>query len=92
MSSPSGIPIGNTSGKSIWLVIPQRSGPLESLMSKFQELARKKVPTGDLNCPPHVRDAKQIFYKIAQATNGLTGGSDGEVDFGETGTEGDDEA
>ena len=50
------------------------------------------MPTGDPNCPPYVRNTKQIFYKIVQATNGSTGGPDGEVDFGETGTERDDEA
>ncbi len=43
---------------------------------KFQELAKKKVPTGDPNCLPHIIYAKRIYRKIVEATDGLTGGSD----------------
>ena len=50
------------------------------------------MPTGDPNCPPYIRDDKQIFYKIVQATDGLTGGSDVDGDFGETRTKRDDKS
>jgi hypothetical protein len=83
------IPIGNPDWERIWQEhtahYPTKERTAELLKLKFQELACKKVPTGDLNCPPYIRDAKQIFYKIVQAADGLTGGSD--VDFGEAGTE-----
>ena len=53
---------------------------------KFQQLACTKIPTGDPNCLPYVRDAKQIYCKIVQATDGSTGDSDDDYeDFGETG-------
>jgi len=89
--------IGNPDWERIWqehlACYPTKERTSESLKCKFQELARKKNPTGDPNCPPYVRDAKQIFYKIVQATDGSTGGSDVDEDFGETGAErNDDEA
>ena len=64
---------------------------------KFQELARKKIPTGDLECPPHIRNAKRIYRKIVLATDGSTGGSDGsdhdiDADEGEDNTEEDKES
>ncbi len=46
----------------------------ELLKRKFQELISKLNPTDDPNCPPYVREAKQISRKIVIATNGLTGG------------------
>ncbi len=36
----------------------------------------QKIPTGEPNCPPYVYSANCIFYKIVQATDGSTGGSD----------------
>ncbi len=72
------IPIENPNWECTWQEhsarCPTRERTAESLKRKFQELARKKVPTGDPKCPPKVHD-------------GSTGGSDGEVDFGKTGTE-----
>ena len=35
-----------------------------SLKRKYQTLHRKKTPTGDPNCPPNVRRAKRIHYRI----------------------------
>ncbi len=35
-----------------------------------------KIPTGDPNCPPHVRNAKRIYYKIVLVTDGSMGGSE----------------
>jgi hypothetical protein len=85
------IPIGNPDWERIWqehsACYPTKERTSESLKRKFQELASKKNPTGDPNCPPYVRDAKRIFYKIVQATDGSTGGSDVDEDFGETGAE-----
>jgi hypothetical protein len=52
----------------------------ESLKCRFQELVCDKIPTGDPNCPPYICEAKQISWKIVLATNGSTGGSDGEVE------------
>ena len=89
MSSPSEIPIGSTAGKNIRPRYLTKERIAESL--KFK-LAHNKVHTGYSNCPPCICDAKRIFCKIIQATDGLTGGSDVYVDFGETGTERDDEA
>ena len=39
-------------------------------------MAHKKVPTGDQNCPPHIRSSKRIYRKIIQATDGSDGESD----------------
>ena len=91
------IPIGNPDWERIWQEhsarYPTKERTSESLKRKFQELARKKNPTGDPNCPPYVRAAKRIFHKIVQATDGSTGGSDVDNDFEETGVErNDDEA
>ena len=91
------IPIGNPDWERIWQEhsarYPTKERTSESLKCKFQELARKKNPTGDPNCPPYVRAAKRIFHKIVQATDGSTGGSDVDDNFEETGVErNDDEA
>mgnify|MGYP006142657583 CR=1 FL=1 len=91
------IPIRNPDWERIWQEhsarYPTKERTSESLKRKFQELARKKIPTGDPNCPPYVRAAKRIFHKIVQATDGSTGGSDVDDDFEETGVErNDDEA
>ena len=80
------IPIGNPDWERIWQEhsarYPTKERTSESLKRKFQELARKKIPTGDPNCPPYVRDAKRIFYKIVQHTDGSTGGSDVDEEAG----------
>ena len=56
------IPIGNPDWERIWQEhsarYPTKERTSESLKRKFQELARKKNPTGDPNCPPYVRAAK----------------------------------
>jgi hypothetical protein len=53
------IPIGNPDWERIWQEhsarYPTKERTSESLKRKFQELARKKIPTGDPNCPPYVR-------------------------------------
>ncbi len=50
---------------------------IQSLKQKFQELACKKVPTGDPDCSSHIRLAQRVFRKIVVATNGSTdAGSD----------------
>lgn len=38
----------------------------ETLKRKFQSLYLKKMPTGDPNCPPNVRLAKQLYQEIRQ--------------------------
>jgi hypothetical protein len=43
---------------------PLRPREYPNLMSQFNKFASKKPPTGDPNCPPLVRRAKQITRKI----------------------------
>ena len=38
----------------------------DSLKRKFASFYRSKVPTGDPNCPPHVRRAKHLRYQIKE--------------------------
>jgi hypothetical protein len=60
---------------------PTKDCTAKSLKHKFQELTRTKIPTGDPNMPPHIRKAKQIYYRIVQATDGSTGGSEDGADL-----------
>ena len=46
----------------------------DSLKCKFQEMARTKIPTGDPNCPHHIRIAKRAYYKLVKASDGSMGG------------------
>ena len=77
------IPIKNPNWERIWQEhsshYSTKEWTTEQLKHKFQELACRKVPTGDPNCLPYIRYAKQIYYKIVQATDGLTGGSDRDI-------------
>jgi hypothetical protein len=61
-SSPLGIPPGSKSRKEHSSCHPTKERTTEPLKQKFQELVHKKVPTGDPNCPPYIRDAKRIYY------------------------------
>ncbi len=74
------VPIGNPEWECVWerhnSCYPNKDRTVESLKRKFQELAKKKVPTGDPNCPPHIIYAQRIYRKIVEATDGSTGGSD----------------
>ena len=54
---------------------PQKDRTAESLRRKFQTLVKKKMKTGDPNCPPHIRSAKRIYRKIVEATDGSDGES-----------------
>jgi hypothetical protein len=89
------IPIGNPDWERVWdkhvFNFPTKERTLESLKRKFQELANKKIPTGDPYCPPHIRNAKRIYRKIVLATNGSTGGSDGSDEGEDKDTEEDEE-
>ncbi len=56
------IPIGNPDWEKVWhghsaAYLTMEQTP-ELLKHKFQELVCKKIPTGDPNCPPYVREAK----------------------------------
>ena len=44
-------------------VYPERN--LDSIRRKYQTLHRMKKPTGDPDCPEHVRLAKRVKYSIA---------------------------
>jgi hypothetical protein len=52
------VPIRNPEWEHIWerqnSFSPNQDQTVELLKHKFQELAKKKVPTGYPNCPPHV--------------------------------------
>ena len=79
------VPIGNPDWERVWdrhnTRYPQKDRTAESLRRKFQTLVKKKMKTGDPNCPPHIRSAKRIYRKIGEATDGSTGGSDLEDDL-----------
>jgi hypothetical protein len=45
----------------------------EQLKKKYNRLAKTKIPTGDPNCPPSVREAKRISRLIVEKTNGTAG-------------------
>ncbi len=56
---------------------PQQDWTMESLKRKFQEMARAKMITGNLNMLPHICGAKRVYYTIVKKTDGSTGdGSD----------------
>ena len=78
------VPIGNPEWERVWdrhaSRYPRQERTAESLRRKFQQLVRTKMPTGDPNCPPHIRFAKRIFRKIVKATDGSDGES-GNGDF-----------
>ncbi len=58
------IPIGNPDWEKVWqehlAAYSAMERTPELLKCKFQELVCKKNPTGDPNCPPYVREAKQF--------------------------------
>jgi hypothetical protein len=60
---------------------PTKDYTAKLLKRKFHELARTKIPTGDPNMPPHICKAKHIYYRIVQATDGSTGGSEDGADL-----------
>ncbi len=59
------VPIRNLEWERVWerhnTCYPNKERTVESLKCKFQELAKKNMPTGDPNCPPHIKYAKCIF-------------------------------
>jgi hypothetical protein len=58
-----------------------RNRDSQSLRQKFNELVNSKKPTGDPNCPPHIRRAKLIQKRIiAKLDSG--GGSLNDDDLG----------
>ena len=72
------IPMPNTDWDTVWEAhnesFPDLNRTSDSLKRKFQEMARTKIPTGDPNCPRHIRVAKRAYYKLIKATDGSTGG------------------
>jgi hypothetical protein len=71
------VPIGNPNWEQVWdshtTCYPQKERTAKLLRCKCQELARKKMPTGDPNCPPHIRSAKRMYRMIVKATDGSEG-------------------
>ncbi len=78
------VPIGNPDWEKVWqehlAVYPRMERTQKLLKRKFLEFVCKKKITGDPNCPPYVRDAKQILRKIIVATNGSADGLSMEVE------------
>ena len=76
------VPSGNPDWERVWdrhnTRYPQKDRTAESLRRKFQTLVKKKMKTGDPNCPPHIRSAKRIYRKIVEATDGSDGESNKE--------------
>ena len=72
------IPMSNTDWDNILEIhvanFPGLNRTSDSLKRKFQEMARTKIPTGDPNCPNHIRIAKRAYYKLVKASDGSTGG------------------
>jgi hypothetical protein len=68
------VPIGNTEWEEIWerhnKGYAERDRTVESLKCKFQELVRKKIPTGDPNCPRYVRYSRLGKSKIQTSHSG----------------------
>jgi hypothetical protein len=60
---------------------------LKSLRNKFKALFTALPPTGDPNCPPHVRRAKRIKNKIMYG-NGATTATDGVTKGDQPGADG----
>ncbi len=73
------VPIGNPNWERVWdrhmACYPKKERTAKLLWHKFQELAKKKQPTGDPNCPPHICSAKCIYHLIVKARDGLDGDS-----------------
>jgi hypothetical protein len=66
------------------LDFPAHNREASSLRRKFQSLYNQNVPTGDPSCPPHVRRAKRLRYKIeerADSSNMVGGGGDADLGF-----------
>ena len=66
------------------LDFPAHNREASSLRRKFQSLYNQNVPTGDPTCPPHVRRAKRLRYKIeerADSSNMVGGGGDADLGF-----------
>ncbi len=78
------LPIGNLDWEKVWhehlAAYHTMERTPESLKHKFQELIRKKNPTGDPNCPPYVCNAKKISRKIVVATDRSTSSLDIEAE------------
>ncbi len=72
------IPMSNTNWDNILEIhdanFPGLNRTSDSLKHKFHEMARTKIPTGDPNCPNHIRIAKHAYYKLIKASDGSTGG------------------
>ncbi len=79
------IPIGNPDWEKILNEYascnPTKDCTAKSLKCKFQEFARTKNHTGDPNMHPHIHKAKHIYYRILQATDKATGGSEDGADL-----------
>ena len=67
------IPMSNTDWDTVSEVhnesFPGLNMTSDSLKRKFQEMARTKIPTGDPNCPHHIRIAKRAYYKLIKASD-----------------------
>ena len=69
------LPIGNQEWERVKAFMDQRwltNRSVDSLKQKFGKLWKKKVPTGDPNCPPQVKRAKRLNNRIIERSNAVT--------------------
>ncbi len=89
------VPIGNPDWERVWdrhnARYPQKEWTAESLRRKYKTLVKKKMKTGDPNCPPHIRYAKRIYRKIIAATDSSYGESNKDKDDDDDKDDNDDE-
>jgi hypothetical protein len=55
---------------------PTKNRTVDQLRWQFAKLHKKKIPTGDPNCPPKVKAVKQCKYLICKRANLGEGNSD----------------
>jgi hypothetical protein len=48
---------------------PTLNRTVDSLRRKFKEMCGAQVPTGDPTCPPHIREAKRLYYLIQERSD-----------------------
>ena len=85
------VPISGTEWEQVWnghiSIFPNRNRTTKSLKCIFQEMARGKIPTGESECPHHIRIAKRAYHSIVKATDGSTGDGSNDWEGGELGEE-----
>jgi hypothetical protein len=61
---------------------PNHNREAQSLRRKFRALYNERIPTGDPECPPHVRQAKRARYAIEERADSSNLAEGSGVDLG----------